>query len=275
MVYIKKNKKIAAKVDDVAASSSSCPRTRSHQAKAPLAVAEESTDQDQKLTDSDQEILTQKKNLKTCKIKGKTSQLKKDLWSSEEEVDESKKKGSKNKKKDLKLISFKYEISDEDHTFKALHKKTGSIEVDLITTKGFDKNNVKNYLLCLVNFINTFIHFEKFQFKVGDKITFIKSIDNDHLPVNAIITCEDIYTVPYSNKKGILNTADENVVKNKPKTSDFESIVKLLFDTNLKKATVPPADETNKTILTSPQIKRKNKEPEDPVELCEGCQYLS
>ena len=93
--------------------------------------------------------------------------------------------------------------------------------------------------------------------------------------MDAIITCEDIYTVPFSSKKGLLNTADENVVKYKSETSDFESIVKLLVETNLKKATVAPADDSEKAILTSPQIKRKNKEPEDTVEFCEGEKYFS
>ena len=104
-----------------------------------MAVAEESSDKKPNFSDSEQEILTKKKNFKTSK---KNSVIKKDLSSSEEEVHEPKKKVSYNKKKDLQLISFKYDISDQDHTFRALDKKTGSIEVDLITTKGFDKNDV-------------------------------------------------------------------------------------------------------------------------------------
>ena len=45
----------------------------------------------------------------------------------------------------IQMVAYKFDINDVDHTFYALNKKTGSIDVNEIMTP-FDVENVINYL---------------------------------------------------------------------------------------------------------------------------------
>ena len=81
---------------------------------------------------------------KTAKKPAKKSQM--DSSSSEEEPVKKPAKKPVNKTakrtEDMQMISFKYNISDEDHPFNALNNKVGSIELSSIITKNFDPENV-------------------------------------------------------------------------------------------------------------------------------------
>ena len=80
----------------------------------------------------------------------------------EEEIQKKKKKDKsrskiqpkkKEKKGSVKMVSFKYDIPDEDHSFHALHKRTGSIDVQKIISKNFNPEKVSIFyfsLLCTI-----------------------------------------------------------------------------------------------------------------------------
>lgn len=80
----------------------------------------------------------------------------------EEEIQKKKKKEKskskiqpkkKEKKGSIKMVSFKYDIPDEDHSFHALHKRTGSIDVQKIILKNFNPEKVSIFyfsLLCTI-----------------------------------------------------------------------------------------------------------------------------
>ena len=90
--------------------------------------------------DADQEL----SDSTVSKKPAKKSQM--DSSSSEEEPVKKPAKKPVNKTakrtEDMQMISFKYNISDEDHPFNALNNKVGSIELSSIITKNFDPENV-------------------------------------------------------------------------------------------------------------------------------------
>lgn len=133
------------------------------------------------------------------------------------------------KPKVSRMIAHKYFIEDPDHSFHKLHNKTGSIDIDKIINDDFDPNTVQ----------------------IGDTIQFILSLNDEHLPVYAKVTCTKIFEIVLKNPKSQLDMSDELAASNKPSTSvdssDLESILKMFLENQA----------TTQSVMPAPQVKRK------------------
>ena len=69
---------------------------------------------------------------------------------------------------------------------------------------------------------------------VGDKIIFIHCLNDLHLPVEAKLIYDEVFSIPAKSlKKGLLKVADETLLTKR--NNDLETVMKLFLSQNLQK----------------------------------------